>query len=92
VRYNTSLDSQGRFTGPNSRSALRIVNVVNGANVEMIKSCGRACFALEAFQSLRVRGNAVGQELQGNVANCANSRNSRCLPPVGLTCFAITTL
>ena len=41
-----------------------LANFVNRADVRMVERRAGAGFACEAFQSLRVRGNAVGQELE----------------------------
>ncbi len=46
-----------------------LADFVNGADVGMIESGGRAGFAPEAFESLRVVGKLVGKELQGDEAS-----------------------
>ena len=48
--------------------ALLIVDLVNGADVGMVESRGRLGFALEAAQGLRIFGDIVGQELEGDEA------------------------
>ena len=45
-----------------------LADVVNGADVGMVESGGGLGFALEAAESLRVSGDLVGQELQGDEA------------------------
>ena len=43
-------------------------DVVNGADVGMVQRRGSAGFSAEALQRLRIAGNVVGQELQGDKA------------------------
>ena len=54
---------------------LCFVDLVNGADVGVVESGGRASLALKAFQGLRVGGHFGGQELERDEAS------SRCLPP-----------
>src|SRR5882672_7437266 len=48
--------------------AVLLVNLVNGADVGMVQRGGSLGFALEAAECLRIFGNVVGQELEGNEA------------------------
>jgi len=43
-------------------------DLVNCADVGMVEGGGCASFTPETFQSLRITGNVVGQELQGDEA------------------------
>src|ERR1700677_500445 len=45
--------------------AVLVINLVNGANIQMIQSNTLLGFALETAESLRIFGYVVGQELQG---------------------------
>ena len=48
--------------------AFEFVDVMNGADVGMIQCAGGARLTLEAFQSLSIRGKALGQKFEGNEA------------------------
>ena len=48
--------------------AVLIVNFVDRADVRMVQGGGSLGFALEAAESLRVLGDFIGQELQGDKA------------------------
>src|SRR5215472_3802307 len=47
--------------------AFMLADLVNRADVRVVERRGGAAFALKAFECLRVRGNAVGQELEDDV-------------------------
>src|ERR1700758_5529052 len=49
-------------------TAFDIADIVNGADVGMVESGGCAGFAAEAIDGLRIVGNALGNEFQGDVA------------------------
>ena len=55
------------FHGDESFAVL-VVNLVNGADVRMVQGRGSFGFALKAAQGLRIFGNVVGQELEGDKA------------------------
>ena len=46
--------------------AILLANVVNGANVRMVQSRSRLGLALKAAEGLRIFGDVVGQELEGD--------------------------
>ncbi len=48
--------------------AMLVVNFVNGADVGMVQRGGSFRLALEAAESLRIFGNFIGQELEGDKA------------------------
>ncbi len=48
--------------------AVLLADFVDGADVGMVQSGGGLRFALEARQRLRILGNIVGQELEGDKA------------------------
>ncbi|MGA8104984.1 MAG: hypothetical protein WB869_22710 [Candidatus Acidiferrales bacterium] len=50
------------------RVAMLVVNFVDGADVGMIQCGGGLRLAFEAGESLRIFGNVVRQELQGDKA------------------------
>src|ERR1700729_1125008 len=60
-------DAVEKLHGDKGLTAL-IVNLVNGANVRMIKRRGRFCFALETAKRLRIPRHIVRQELQRHKA------------------------
>ena len=41
-------------------------DVINRADVGMVEGGGGPRFAAETFQSLRIAGNVIGEELEGN--------------------------
>ena len=45
-----------------------LVDVVDGADVGIVKGGGCACFLLESFERMPVTGHFFRQELQGNRA------------------------
>src|SRR5579863_5219178 len=55
-----------QFHGDES-SAIGLVNFVNGADVGVVQRRRGLGFALETAESLRVVGEVIGQEFQGNV-------------------------
>ena len=50
------------------RLPVLLADLVNGADIRMVQSGGSFGFALEAAESLRVFGDIVGQELEGDEA------------------------
>src|SRR5580658_7478119 len=52
----------------NKRLTVVFPNLIDGANIRMVKSGGSLCLTLEAAQRLRVWRVTVGKELQGNEA------------------------
>src|SRR5215475_7159758 len=47
-----------------SSFAILLTDVVNSANMGMVQSRGRFCFALETFQRLRILGQVVWKKFQ----------------------------
>jgi hypothetical protein len=48
--------------------AVIVANFVDGADVGVVESGRGLCFPTKAFQGLRVGGERVGQEFQGDAA------------------------
>jgi hypothetical protein len=48
--------------------AILLPDLVDGADIGMVQGRGGLGFTPEAFQRLRVLGDVVGQELEGNEA------------------------